>query len=266
MLNCETYREQLNEHALGLGDSALRSAIDMHLSVCPACRAEFAEIAEAWSFLPVALPSKPIPPSLFDRIAKRFGDEGRPGSDEQPLSVPFRQSLRERVLSYLLAASVLIAVAWGGVSYVRLVRDGVVPGEQAAARAAEDLARRLGNLQRMERLLKSENVRLASLHKPQSPDENAGAYVIWDLAAGQGHVYAFDLPAAPKGSVYQVWTSGKDGELAPGPLLKMNQEGLGSAIVDLPFAAGPAVKAVITLEPRGGSSAPTGEVVLEATL
>ena len=266
MMNCETCREQLTEHALGQGDSAQRAAVEEHLGGCAACRAELMEVLEAWSLVPLTLPAAPPAPALFERIQSRLVDDGRLAPDEQAPSVPFRQSPRERVLSYLLAASVFVALAWGGVNYVRLVRDGVAPGEQAAARSAEELARRLGNLQRMERLLQSDNVRLASLHKPQAPDENVEAYVIWDLAAGQGHVYAFDLPPAPEGSVYQVWASRGDGKLAPGPLLKVNQDGLGSAIVDLPLLTGRAVKAVVTVEPRGGSKSPTGEVVLEATL
>lgn len=267
MMNCETCREQLTEHALGRGDSAQRSAVDEHLSACPACRAELAEVAEAWSLMPLALPAaRGVAPHLFDRIQSRLEDDGRLAPDEAAPTVAFRSSLRERVLSYLLAASVLAALTWGGVNYVRLVRDGVVPGEQAAARSAEELARRLDNLQRMERLLKSENVRLAALRKPQTPDESVEAYVLWDLAAGQGHVYVFDLPPAPAGSAYQIWTSRNDGKLAPGPLLQVNPDGLGSAIVELPFAAGAAVKAVVTLEPHGGSRAPQGDVVLEATL
>lgn len=266
MMNCETCRDQLAEHALGQGDAAQRAGVDDHLTVCAACRAELAEVLEAWSLLPLSLPAAAPQPLMFDRLAERLDEDGRPGSDEAPPIVRFRQRPRERILSYLLAASVMVALAWGGVNYVRLVRDGVAPGEQSAARSAEELSRRLGNLQRMERLLKAENVRLAALHRPQAPQEEVEAYVIWDLAAGEGHVYAFDLPPAPEGSAYQVWTSRADGSLAPGPMLQVDEGGLGSAIVDLPLRPGGPMKAVITLEPRGGSQTPTGEVVLETTL
>jgi anti-sigma-K factor RskA len=266
MITCETCREHLAEHALGQGESAQRAAVEEHLNACPACRTEWDELAEAWSLMPLALPATSPEPALLARIESRLDEDGRRAADEAAPSVPFRQRPRERALSYLLAASVLIALTWGGVHYVRLVRDGIAPGEQAAARSAEELARRLGNLQRMERLLQSDNVRMASLHNPQAPDEQVEAYVVWDIAAGQGHVYAFDLPPAPEGSVYQIWTSQADGSFTPGPLLKVNQDGLGSAIVDLPLTAGLSVKAVVTREPRGGSKSPTGEVVLEATL
>lgn len=265
MKNCETCREQLAEHALGQGDPAQRAAIEKHLRACGACQAEFAEIMESWSLLPLALPAAVPPTALFERILSRLGEDERTASDDLAPTIQFTPSVRERVLSYLLAASVLIALTWGGVNYVRLVRDGVAPGEQAAVRSEEELARRLANLQQMERLLQADNVRLASLRKPQAPEEDVEAYVIWDLAAGQGHVYAFDLPPAPEGSVYQIWSSRGDDKLARGPVLNVNDDGLGSAIVDLPLTASPAAKAVVTLEPRGGSKTPTGKVVLEAT-
>jgi hypothetical protein len=47
----------------------------------------------------------------------------------------------------------------------------------------------------------------------------------------------------------------------------VNDEGLGSAVADFPtLSPSDGVKAVITLEPPGGSEQPSGKTILEATL
>jgi anti-sigma-K factor RskA len=254
--NCDQCREDLAEYALGSTGAAQAGDVAAHLATCPACRQEFAELQAAWAAMPFAL--GPIEPSreLFDRILARV--DGRQAAT--PTSATYHPSRRERLLSYAVAAAVLIGLTIG---FWKIAQ----PHDDAAVRrSAEQFAQRLGNLREMERLLASDNVRLVSL-KREDASGRVEAYVIWDLAAGQWHFYAYHLPAPPSGHAYQTWIVDRDGKHRPGPMLAVDEHGLGKAIVELPkLGLRDAAKAAVTLEPAGGSTQPTGQVILEAAL
>jgi hypothetical protein len=230
-----------------------------HLAACPVCRQELTEFETAWAALPLTLDPIAPPPELFNRVLERIGQQpAKPVAEPVPSSA--RLSRRERILSYVVAASVLLALTAG---YVHLRSPN--EDDAAARRSVERLAERLGNLQQMERLLQTDRVRLVSLHRPETPT-SAQAYVVWDMAAGQWHFYASKLPSPPAGKQYQLWAAGSNGQLLPGPTFNVDAEGLGSAVIDMPHLdARAAAKAVVTLEPAGGSKEPTGQVYLEAS-
>jgi anti-sigma-K factor RskA len=258
MISCEQCRDELTGYALGQAEAAHEAGMREHLAACPVCRQELSEFEAAWAALPLMLEPAAPSPELFDRVLTRIGGQlSRAASNP---SSP-RLSRRERILSYVVAATVLLALTVG---YIRLRSPN--EDDAAARRSVEKLAERLGNLQQMERLLQSDRVRLVSLHRPETP-ASAQAYVIWDMAAGQWHFYASELPAPPAGKQYQLWAADEDGRLLPGPTFDVDAEGLGSAVVDMPHLdPGVAAKAVVTLEPAGGSKEPTGKVYLEAAL
>lgn len=269
MITCQQCREDLDEYALGPVDAAQAERMSSHLAACSVCRQEFEELQAAWSAVPRSLAPIAPRPELIDGVLARIdGDRiavvaplKRPPAKFQPAR--FQPTRRERVLSYVVAASVLIGLT---ASLWQLTRPA---DDEVARRSAVNLAERLGKLQQMERVLASKNVRLVSLK--QEPSEgfagDVDASVVWDLAARQWHFYADNLPPAPAGQAYQIWASGKSGEFLSGPTFEVNDQGLGSAVVDLPDLAidGPA-KVTVTLEPAGGSKQPTGKVFLEAAL
>jgi anti-sigma-K factor RskA len=258
MIDCRQCREDLAEYALGHISGARRDAIAGHVVSCPGCRQELAEAEAAWALLPLTLPSQTLPPAIFERVMDRIA--GRPAAGDLSRAGKLL-SRRERILSYVVAASVLVALS---AAYFSLARPS---GEEAAAqRAVEKLAERLGSLQQMEQLLQSNHVRLVSLHQPESPAREQ-AYVVWDLATGQWHFFATNLqPAGPR-RAYQLWAAQSDGTLKPGPLFVVDENGLGSVVADFQgLNSAVAAKAIVTLEPAGGSKTPTGKVILEAAL
>jgi hypothetical protein len=258
MITCDQCREALPEFVLGPGDPAQALRMAAHLAACPVCRQEQEELQAAWSALPSSLASIQPRPEVFERVLARID------GDRAIVAAPsFQPSRKERLLSYVVAASIFFSVAAG---LWQLSRPAGGDAEMAARRSAEQLAERLGNLQEMERLLASKNVRLVAL-KPQGSADATQAYVIWDFAARQWHFYASNLPAPAAGFEYQVWAAPASGDPVAGPTFKVNAEGLGSAIIDVPTLdmRSPA-KAIVTLEPAGGSKTPTGKVFLEAPL
>lgn len=276
MFSCDQCREELAEHALGHLSVERSAAVDEHLAACPVCRHESAALAAAWSALPMAL--SPVAPSadLFDRIVERV--EGKPAA-QRPLSTlasagpiaplqPKSAGLTrlQRTLSYVLAASLFIGLT---AAFFRLARPS--SNEAAAIASVEELAERLGRLQRREaeRLLQSERVRIVSLHGPKTPD-TVQAFVVWDLIGRQWHFYASDLPTPPAGQTYQLWAATRSGQSLPGPTFSVNEQGLGSAVGDFPnLSPSDGAKAVVTLEPAEspeGAQQPSGPTVLEAAL
>jgi anti-sigma-K factor RskA len=258
MITCDQCREELTEFTLGPADAAQAERMAAHLAACPVCRQELDELQAAWSALPTTLAPIQPRPEVFERIL------GRIDGDRALVAGPrFQSSRTERILSYVVAASIFLGVAAG---IWQLSRPAGGAADAAARRSAEKLAERLGNLQEMERLLASKNVRLVALKPPASAGATQ-AYVIWDFAARQWHLYASNLPAPPAGFEYQVWAAPPKGDPVAGPTFMVNADGLGSAIIDVPTldVRSPA-KAIVTLEPAGGSKTPTGNVFLEAPL
>ncbi len=256
MITCDQCREDLPEYALGTVDSAHAEPLAAHLAACPTCRRELDELQADWSALSFTLaPSEPRR-EVFDGLLERMDAEGDsiPAASNSPLNPG------ERVLSYLLAACILIGLT---AAFWAITQRG---DDEAAVQSAERLAQRLGKLQEMERLLAAENVRVVTV-KPQPSSGAVEAYVIWDVAAGQWHFYASDLPAPPAGQVYQLWAATKDGRRLAGPTFTVDANGLGSVVADLPETDIRGIaKAIVTLEPAGGSKQPTGKVFLEAAL
>jgi hypothetical protein len=258
MITCDQCREELTEFALGPGDAAQALQMAAHLAACPVCRQELEELQAAWSALPSTLPPIRPRPEVFDRVLAQI--DGPRVVDTAPR---FQPSRKERLLSYVVAASIFLGGAAGLWQLSRPTGDA---DDAATRRSAEQLAERLGKLQEMERLFASKNVRLVAL-KPQASANATQAYVIWDFAARQWHFFASNLPAPATGLEYQVWADPANGNPVAGPVLKVNAEGLGSTIIDVPAldVRSPA-KAIVTLEPAGGSKRPTGKVFLEAPL
>ena len=267
MISCQQCRDELAEYALGQSDAAYAASVQEHLRACADCRRELAEVEQAWSALPATLAPTKAPPRLFDQVLARIdyppgvaspraeilaeaAGDAHPGPHFQP-------SRRERILSYILAASVLVGLSAG---YYRLLH----PGDAQTRQSVQNFAERLGNLQQLERLMRSENVRVVSFKQTESPD-GVEAYLLWDMAAGQWHFFA-KLPPAPAAKTYQLWAAADDGRMLAGPTFETSA-GVGGVLFDLPaMTSHPASKAIVTLEPAGGSQQPSGKTVLEAAL
>lgn len=264
MITCEQCRDEMPEYALGHSEPASASAMAAHLTSCVVCRRELAEVETAWSALPESLEPHSPRPAVFERVSERIDRaQGARPATTRPIEGASPLTTWQRVMSYVLAASVLVALIAGSL-YVRRAGDGAGVGDVAADRALHDLAQRLGKVQELEQMLKAGNVRLASL-RPASHGK-AAAYVVWDLANGQWHFYALNLPAPPSGQIYQLWAVAEGQEPVAGPTFDVAR-GLGKTVADFPkLTATSKVTATVTLEPAGGSASPTGAVILESPL
>lgn len=83
-------------------------------------------------------------------------------------------------------------------------------------------------------------------------------------SAGLLHLDARGLPPAPSGKIYQAWIIRGSQAPIPEPTFAVSKQGDGAVTIPVSPAAGDVV--AVTMEPMGGSKAPTTKPVLLATL
>ncbi|MFG2869829.1 anti-sigma factor domain-containing protein [Streptomyces sp. NPDC048338] len=259
-------------HALPPGEEAVFEA---HLATCEACRREVREFREAAARLGAADPMAP-PPDLRARVldeitrvrqlrATRPGPDQDPGPDPDPdparrvdpdqdpdrrRGPGARASRGRRVLRFVLAASVAVAVALGGIAAWQYSRAEDAGDQVVRARAQIEAAR--SDAAAFNAVLTAPDARL---HTAQLTG-GATAAVVVSRAEGRAAFTAQDLPALAAGKVYELWYAAPTGDLRPAGLLPAT--GRPSARV----LAGPLANAVavgVTVEPSGGSAQPTTE-------
>jgi anti-sigma-K factor RskA len=234
----ERWEDTAGTYVLGALPAGERIAYEAHLAACTDCRAEVEELRIAAEALPVSAPAMRPPPALKARIMAEVEREavllasasGR-DADRAP-APPRRRSWRERfALPSLASAAALACVAL----VIGLGAGALVFGGGASARTIQ--FQRTGTTATAE----------------------------LDLSDGDAMVVAHNLPAPAGGKVYQVWLQ-RPGK-APEPtsaLFTPRSDGSATAAVvgDLKGVQ----RVLVNTEPPGGSSTPTSDPVLTATL
>lgn len=227
---------------------------EAHLEGCAACRAELAQLREALADL--AAPVEP-PPAMRARVLAALDDVEqlppvaplralpdpvggpRSGDDELALRRARRRPRTSRWLPAVAAAAAAVlvaAAALGGWTALRW-RDQAQQAQQAAAAVAQIAAA-------------PDAVTVAAT------DGGAGwgsARVVASASLGEAVVVPTGVDPAPRGRTWQLWWV--TGEQAPRPAGLLS--GADGSPEVLEGAADGATAVAVTLEPAGGSSAPT---------
>ena len=228
-------------YLLGALEDEERQGYEAHVAGCAECREEIAFLRVATDALPVSVPQHDAPAALKDRIMNVVHSEAQllraagPEADRAPAAASRRDRRWWQFVprsGLALAASVLLIV--GGVTGYVLSDGGgsslrTVPAEVTVAGA---------------------------------PDARASLVVRGDHST----LRTEGLPRPGTGRVYQVWLM-KKGASAPEPtdaLFTVSRNG--SASVDVPGSLEGVEAVLVTPEPEGGSSAPTSEPVIAASL
>ena len=158
------------------------------------------------------------------------------------------------------AAAVAASLFVSGLVAARYERQlGVVMREtsrmrEALKREQEKLRDEVATAQ----LLRDPATRVVTLNGlPAAP--GASGRVVWHDDAG-GRLYVTGLPSAPPEKTYELWIIT---DAAPRPAGTFNVDASGAAARPVsPAGAGPVKAFAVTLEPAGGTAAPTGPMVL----
>ena len=238
-------KDALPAYALDALDAVERGVVEAHLSGCEACRAEL---------------------RVLYRVADGIGLEATPVTPPATLKTRVLGSIPARATDSLDAWRQLPRAAQPAPEAARR-RSWLMPLAAAAAVALTVWALQSANslrvenerLQQVQRVMAAPDVLRVDL-KPQTQVERAQARAFWSRGTGLVLV-AEGLPALPAGRVYQLWTITGTAATSAGLLAP---EADGSAVLALPVSPdAPRPDAFgVTIEPAGGSTAPTLPIVM----
>lgn len=213
-------------YAVDALDDAEREQFEHHLAECAECRAEVAGLRDAASLLAETTTTAP-PPALRERLLEEDIRTVRP---LPPRTTPVQSGRRRRWIRLGTVAAAL-AIALGGAA-------GVVAWQSQQSQAPVSAADRVLHAADAEHYTVTLDGATASLVR--SPSQRRAVLV------------TTDMPPAPAGKVYQLWL--QDGDtMVPAGLMPPRE----NQTVLLDGDAARAVGAGITVEPAGGSPAPT---------
>lgn len=254
----EAFDELAAVYAVDALDGDDRRRFEEHLAAgCARCEATLRESREALARLTLDGPGAVPPPDVRAALLRRAAIDG--GS-----AVAAARHERRRWLAIGAVAVVAVAFFTGMFVAGRYeARLGVIARETAAVheqlrRDEAELRAQAARHQALADLLRDPRTRVVALHGA-GPAPQAVGRVVWNPAAG-GELFVAGLPAAAEGKTYELWTIAGG---TPRPAGVFQVGGDGHAVHRLPSPAAEAVDVfAVTLEPAGGTSAPTGPIVL----
>jgi anti-sigma-K factor RskA len=235
-------------HAVGALDGDDLRAFEAHLAAgCARCASLVHQTEQALARAAMAGPPEPPPSVVRERLVKRAAAAGAPG--------------RRRWLPWTLGiAAAAIAAAAFSAAYVAAryeARLGQMARETAAAK--ERVARTEAELREELALLRDPTTRMVEL-RGQAAAPGAVARLLWAEGAG-GLLLATNLPPPPPGKVYALWTVAGDTPRAAG-IFVPDDAGRATLRVAAETSGAPVRILSVTLEPAGGTAAPSGAIAL----
>jgi anti-sigma-K factor RskA len=210
-------------YAVNALDDDERAAFERHLADCEVCAAEVAGLRETAGKLADAVATAP-PPALRERILAQAATT-RP---LPPVVGPRRRTPRR---SFLVAAAAAAVIAAGG---------GLAISQPWQPDARQ--------LTASEQVLNA-----ADAHRVSAPVQGGGRItVVRSDRMHEAVLLADGVPPAPSGHVYQVWFQNSEGRMVSAGLMPADKDSM------LQAGDPRTAQAVgITVEPAGGSEAPT---------
>ena len=227
-------------YAVDALDPEERTAFEQHLAQCPECQAEVASLRATATQLSALSASEP-PPALRASVLAAITTVrplppldppvAPPVLDTTSVVVPMR-SRRARV-PWLLAAAAAVVLGIGGLAWG--------PWHTGADRT---------QLTATEQVLRADDAQ-----RLQKTIGGARATIVRSVSLRKAVIIADNMPAAPLGKDYQLWLEfpGK-GMVSAGV---MPHDAKPTLTIPLEGDASKAIAAGITVEPAGGSRAPT---------
>jgi anti-sigma-K factor RskA len=284
-------------HALGALEAAEARDVEAHLATCAECRAEFEAWQETASSLAYAAPSAEPSAELRSRILSSIRAEAGSQQVSRPLSAKSGQRVEEddaaktsqaesNIVPFAKparrswsAASKLGALA-ASLAFIALVISLVLlwnrynTMRQEMARLSDQLSQSQGELTRERQTLAREREARELISAPDARimmlsgtemAKSAHAKFVLDRKSGRAMLMAYELPPAPAGKTYQLWFIMEGKPPMPGHVFSTDNAGHAELSEQLPAEARGATSFAVTLEPQGGTNAPTSPPYLLTT-
>ncbi|MFE3450421.1 anti-sigma factor domain-containing protein [Nonomuraea sp. NPDC059194] len=219
-----------------IDDEVERRRFEAHLDGCDDCAREVRGLTETSARLGLAMAAPP-PPELRSRVMAEIGQVRqlppvvtRPGSRRGFA----RRTVGARVAKVVAAASVAAAVALGVLAY----------------QARTELDQMRTATRQVEAVLAAPDARRASVKEGQG----VAGTVVLSRSAGRMVFIASGLAQLPEDKTYQLWQL-SPGQAHPAGLLRPDDTGYTAPTLAVPISGATSVG--LTVEPAGGSAAPT---------
>jgi anti-sigma-K factor RskA len=256
-------------YAMGALNADETAAVEHALATSPEIAAEvraYHDVMATMAQGEAVMPSPDVRARLLEAIrrdAPKLNGARAPAAGLHVLRAPPRSRSRWRawgVPSSLAASLVLAAgLAYQNVALRRQLRTAA-PDAAAVRSRLEKREHTLNTLLHGEKDLYVVHLKAADTVR------GPGVQVFWNERHRAGVLHAFRLPPAPRGRAYQLWAI-----VAGRPVASrvFNSDPDGHALVEqleLPRTTAGATEMAITMEPAGGSAAPTGTVVMRGVV
>lgn len=221
-------------YALDAVDDVERARFERHLATCEDCRHEVDSLREAAAMLPESVAVEP-PAALRGAVLAGIGQvRPLPPPTPEPTPAAPRPALR-RWLPLLVAAVVATVLGVGATVWQPWSTDDT------------------SSLSATERVLQAPDAQTVALDLGAA----GRARVVRSPSLRQAVLVTEDMVSAPPGKVYEVWLQDDAGAMLPAALMPDRPDQ--SVLLDGDAAA--ATGAGITVEPDGGSTAPTSDPI-----
>lgn len=233
------FKEDLAAYALGALDGGSLTALQAHLRTCDSCRADLADYERISTGLLSALPAQTPRPALKQDLRRRLSHES--GFNRRAFKWSVNQFALAGALALMLGLSVFSVLEARAVLQAQREQEDRNTAEQTA---------------------------IAMLAYPGTQvtafEQNAitGSLLVdrkRDLVA----VFAWHLPLPPPGKTYQMWLIDSQGDRTSGGfLIPETSYPFVMAVIHSPAPLTGFKSLGVTVEPLGGSPAPTGPKIV----
>jgi anti-sigma-K factor RskA len=256
---CEEIGQLLDAYALGAVEPQDVEPIEEHMTECLACWDHLTEAQKSAALLALAVPLEEPREELRQRILAQaqaeMGDVRKSGN---------LSSIGRRAMPLglgVLAAGAVAALAW---AFVLQNQTEDLRGDYRSLQQQSVASQQMLSSQReLTSLMLSDDIQTTEL-KASGMAFGSMAHYLWSPDSHIGAVICDKLPPAPEEMTYQLWFF-YDGEIVDGGTFEV-VDGLSQHTVDLDKLPAPPLSIGVTLEPLGGSSQPTGDLILTASL
>lgn len=264
----EEYKDLLTAQALNTLDSADERNLRDHLRVCDECQSELVAWRDSAALLAYAAEASEPSRDLRARLLTALKHESPPPA--RIVEMPARRTNTLWPLVLRIAAAVIVVALIGTVFWLWrrevMMRREMVRLNREVATQQRELARSRDNLAHQRdlvALLTSPNARKMEMIGTATAQKARGTFV-FDQQTGAAMLMTESLPAPPADKAYELWFIPHGHLPMAGKVFTVDASGKALVSDLMPPEAREKAVIAITLEPKHGSSQPTGAIYLNS--
>ena len=253
MTNEHPYQEEdFDLYALGVLEGDELRGIESHVKSCGACAQKVAEARGRISLLALSAEPQEPSPEVRQRLMAKVRAEANPArtTSVSERTEASRSSFWNFAWGALAVALAVFALYLWNAN--RSLEDELDRQKVAAA----EQARLIERTRSMVALLSSPQTMTVNL-APKAPIATQPGRVMYNAQQG-ALIYSGTLPQLAAGKSYELWVIPQSGNPIPAGVFSVDSNGDGNVVLPK-IPAGVSAKAfAVTIEPAGGTAAPTG--------